>query len=54
MPGARRVRSEGQSVDQPVHTLVSIGDSVQQGPSLVEGSSSIGPNQEDLVLGIEG
>ena len=26
--GARRVRSEGQSVDQPVHTPVSIGDSV--------------------------
>ena len=43
-PGAKRVRSEGQSIDQPVHTPVSIGDLVQQGPPLAEGSSSIGPD----------
>ena len=30
--GARRVKSEGQSVDQPVQAMVSLGDLVQQGP----------------------
>jgi hypothetical protein len=48
------VKSEGQSVDQPVLSTTFLGDTTQQVPPAVEETSSGIPEQGNLMLTTEG
>jgi len=53
-PRAQRVKSEGQSIDQPVLSTTFLGDTIQEVPLADEETSNGIPEQGNLMLTIEG
>lgn len=49
-PGTRRVKSKGQSIEQPVMSTTLFSDSTPQVPLVVEETSNSRPDQENLAL----